>query len=98
MARNLYILAGALLLFALLSFVVSMTAGRMQPALPTNGTLWKTTALFLAVGGLLVALLGVMTSLFEQIDRRTEERRLRQSGRQSGRGRAHLHDSNLGDR
>ncbi|HTV14653.1 MAG TPA: hypothetical protein VME68_08055 [Acidobacteriaceae bacterium] len=83
MARNLYILAGALLLFALVSFIMSMTAGRMQPALPAGGTLWKTTALFLTVGGLIVALLGVMTALMEQIDRRTEERRERQLGRRS---------------
>jgi hypothetical protein len=62
---------------------MSLTAGRMQPALPANGTLWKTTALFLALGGLLVAFLGVMTNLFEQIDRRTEERRYRQTGRRN---------------
>jgi hypothetical protein len=80
-ARNLYILAGALLLFAVISFVMSMTSGPLQPALPASGTLWKTTALFLTVGGLVVALLGIMTALFEQIDRRTEERRLNQSGR-----------------
>jgi uncharacterized membrane protein len=79
-ARNLYILAGTLLLFALVSFIMSMTAGRMQPALPAGGTLWKTSALFLTVGGLIVALLGMMTALFEQIDRRTEERRQRQLG------------------
>ncbi len=83
MARNLYILAGVLLLFAAISFVMAMTAGRMQPSLPANGTLWKTSALFLAVVGLLVALLGVMTALFEQVDRRTEERNLR---RRDGRG------------
>ncbi|HET7347670.1 MAG TPA: hypothetical protein VFJ10_10085 [Acidobacteriaceae bacterium] len=81
MARNLYILAGALLIFAAISFVMSITAGHAQPNLPTNGTLWKTTALFLTVGGLIVALLGVITALFEQIDRRSEERRLRQMGR-----------------
>lgn len=80
MARNLYILAGVLLLFAALSFVMSMTSGRMQPALPANGTLWKTTALLLTVGGLVVALLGVMTAMFEQVDRRSEERRVRQRG------------------
>lgn len=77
MARNLYILAGVLLLFAVISFVMSTTAGHFQPSLPANGTLWKTSALFLAVVGLLVALLGVMTALFEQVDRRTEERNLR---------------------
>ncbi len=81
MARNLYILAGTLLLFALLSFVMSITAGHAQPALPASGTLWRTTALFLTVGGLMVALFGVITALFEQIDRRTEERRMRHSGR-----------------
>jgi uncharacterized oligopeptide transporter (OPT) family protein len=80
-ARNLYILAGTLLLFAVISFVMSMTSSRFQPALPASGTLWKTTALFLTVGGLVIALLGVVTSLFAQIDRRTEERRLHQSGR-----------------
>jgi uncharacterized membrane protein len=80
-ARNLYILAGALLIFAAISFIMSITAGHAQPNLPTNGTLWKTTALFLTVGGLIVALLGVITALFEQIDRRSEERRLRQMGR-----------------
>lgn len=80
MARNLYILAGVLLGFAAVSFLMAMTAGRLQPALPANGTLWKTSALFLAVGGLVVALLAVMTALFEQVDRRTEERKLRQRG------------------
>ena len=83
MARNLYILAGVLLLFAGFSFIMALTSGRMQPALPANGTLWKTTALFLTVGGLVVALLGVMTAMFEQVDRRAEERRMRQRG---GRG------------
>jgi membrane protein implicated in regulation of membrane protease activity len=82
-ARNLYILAAVLLLFAGLCFAMSLTAGHLQPALPANGTLWKTTALFLTVGGLLVALLGVMTAMFEQVDRRTEERRDRQ---RDGRG------------
>lgn len=78
MARNLYILAAVLLLFAVVSFVMSMTSSRLQPALPANGTLWKTSALFLTVGGLMVALLGVLTAMFEQVDRRSEERRDRQ--------------------
>ncbi|MFP5230677.1 MAG: hypothetical protein ACLGXA_23925 [Acidobacteriota bacterium] len=80
MARNLYILAGVLLLFAAICFVMAMTAGRFQPALPANGTLWRTTALLLTVGGLLVGLAGIMTALFEQVDRRAEERRLRRRG------------------
>ena len=80
MARNLYILAGTLLLFAAISFGMALVSSHTQPMLPANGTLWKTTALFLTVGGLLVALFGIMTALFEQIDRRTEERRRRQWG------------------
>jgi hypothetical protein len=85
-ARNLYILAGMLLLFAVVCFAMSLTSGRFQPALPANGTLWKTTALFMTLGGLVVALLGVMTSLFEQVDRRNEERRERRRGRSGQRG------------
>jgi hypothetical protein len=73
MARNLYILAGTLLLFALVSCGM-VYVGNSQPGLPGNGSLWKTTSLFLAIGGLIVALLGVMTALFEQVDRRTEDR------------------------
>lgn len=85
MARNLYILAGVLLLFAALCFLMSMTSGRFQPALPTNGTLWKTAALFLTLGGLLVGLLGIMTALFEQVDRRAEERRMQRRGKSARR-------------
>lgn len=77
MAKNLYILAGVLLLFAGLSFLMALTSGKLQPALPANGTLWRMTSLFLTVGGLVVALLGALTAMFEQVDRRTEERRLR---------------------
>lgn len=72
------------MLFAGISFLMSLVATRTQPMLPANGTLWRTTALFLTVGGLAVVLMGIMTALFEQIDRRTEERRMRQRGGGSG--------------
>ncbi len=74
MARNLYILAGTLLLFALVSCGMTFV-GNAQPGLPGNGPLWKTTALFLTLGGLAIALCGVMTAMFEQVDRRAEDRR-----------------------
>lgn len=77
MARNLYIVAGSLLFFAVVSFAMSFATGHAQPALPANGTLWRSSALFLTVAGLVMALFGIFTHLFEQIDRRAEERRLR---------------------
>jgi uncharacterized membrane protein len=81
MARNLYILAATLLLFALLSCGMTFASGSLQLGMPGNGSLWKTTGLFLALGGLIVALFGVMTDMFEQVDRRAEERRQRERAR-----------------
>ena len=78
MARNLYILAATLLLFALVSCGMTLLSPTLQPGIPGNGSLWKTTALFLLLGGLVVALFGVMTAMFEQVDRRAEERRQRE--------------------
>ena len=84
MGRNLYILAATLLLFALISCGMTYTVGHSQPGLPGNGSLWKTTALFLTLGGLVTALLGVLTDLFEQVDRRAEERKERERRRRRG--------------
>jgi len=78
MARNLYILAATLLLFALVSCGMTLLSPTFQPGLPGNGSLWKTIALFLTFGGLVVALFGVMTAMFEQVERRAEERRMRE--------------------
>lgn len=81
MARNLYILAATLLLFALISCGMMFSASHFQPGMPENGSLWKTIALFLVLGALMVALLGSMTAMFEQVDRRAEERRQRERAR-----------------
>jgi hypothetical protein len=81
MARNLYILAATLLLFALISCGMTFLGSAVQPGLPGNASLWKTISLFLLLGGLLVALLGMMTAMFEQVDRRAEERRMRARAR-----------------
>lgn len=81
MARNLYILAATLVFFSLLSFGMMAFNGQYQQGLPGNGSLWKTVSLFLLLGGLVVALLGVVTAMFEQVDRRNEERRLRERER-----------------
>jgi hypothetical protein len=81
MARNLYILSATLLLFALVSCAMMASSGHFQPGMPENGSLWKTISLFLMLGGLVVALLGILTAMFEQVDRRAEERRARERAR-----------------
>jgi fatty acid desaturase len=85
MSRNFYILAATLLLFALLSAAMSMMPSSFQPGLPANASLWRTAALILLLAGLASSLIGVMSHLFEQVDRRSEEarqaaRRKRRSG------------------
>jgi hypothetical protein len=75
MGRNLYILAAALIGFALISCVVSYTNIAHQPGSPGDAALWRTMGLGLLLVGLLVALAGVLSSLFEQAERRSEEAR-----------------------
>jgi len=76
MSRNFYILAAALGLFALLSAGMALVPSGFQPGLPANGSLWRTVAMFLLLLGLAAALVGVMSHLFEQVDRSSEEARL----------------------
>lgn len=76
MSRNFYILAGTLGLFALLSGGMSLVPSSFQPGLPANASMWRTIALFLALVALAFAFIGVMTNLFEQVDRRSEQARL----------------------
>jgi len=78
MSRNLYILGATLLFFALVSFGMTFTTGPYQIGLPGNGSLWKTIGLFLLVLSLLSALGGVMTHMYEQVERRTREREERE--------------------
>ena len=84
MSRNLYILAVTLGLFALISADMSLIPSSFQPGLTNNGSLWRTVALFLVLAGLAFALLGVMSHLFEQVDRRSEQARL--AARRKSRG------------
>jgi hypothetical protein len=84
MSRNFYILAATLGLFALISACMSMVPSSFQPGLPTNASLWRTIALLLLVLGLGAALIGVMSHLFEQVDRRSEA--ARQAARRKRRG------------
>lgn len=84
MSRNFYILAAVLGFFALLSGGMSLVPASFQPGLPANGSLWRTVGLVLLLAGLASALIGVMTHLFEQVDRRSEEARLAARRRRRG--------------
>jgi hypothetical protein len=77
MSRNFYILAGTLLFFALISAGMTLLPSSFQPSLPASGSLGRMTALILLLAGLGAALIGVMSHLFEQVDRRSEEARKR---------------------
>ncbi|WP_433974121.1 hypothetical protein [Tunturiibacter lichenicola] len=75
MGRNLYILAGSLILFALISCGIAYTNIAQQPGSPGDASLWRTMGLSFFVVGLFVALAGILSSLFEQAERRDEESR-----------------------
>ncbi|MDE1176140.1 MAG: hypothetical protein PW789_05975 [Edaphobacter sp.] len=77
MGRNLYILAGTLFVLALVCCGLAYTNIAQQPGSPGDISLWRTTGLGLLVLSLLVALAGIMSSLFEQAERRAEEDRRR---------------------
>jgi hypothetical protein len=76
MSRNFYILAGTLGFFALISALMALAPSSFQPGLPANGSLWRMAALILLLFALGAALIGVLSHLFEQVDRRSEEARL----------------------
>jgi uncharacterized membrane protein YuzA (DUF378 family) len=76
MSRNFYILAAVLGLCAVASIAMSMVPSSFQPGLPANASLWRTIALLMLLCGLAFALVGVLSHLFEQVDRRSEETRL----------------------
>jgi hypothetical protein len=78
MSRNFYILAASLLLFALISAGMALVPSSFQPGLPANASLWRTLAMFLLLFGLIAALIGVMSHLFEQVDRHNEQSRMKE--------------------
>jgi hypothetical protein len=75
MSRNFYALAATFVLLSLVSCGMTFVPSSFQPGLPENASLWKTLSIFLMLLGLVSTLVGSMSHLFEQVDRRTEERR-----------------------
>jgi hypothetical protein len=77
MGRNLYILAATLFVLALVCCGLAYTNIAQQPGSPGDVSLWRTMGLALIVIALVVALAGILSSLFEQAERRAEEDRRR---------------------
>jgi hypothetical protein len=73
MGRSLYILAAAFAGFALISCAVSYTNIAQQPGSPGDAALWRTMGLVFFVIALVIALVGVLSTLFEKAERRSEE-------------------------
>ncbi len=84
MSRNFYFLAAVLGLLALIAAGMALVPSSFQPGLPANGSLWRTIALLLLLAALAFALIGVLTHLFEQVDRRSEQARVAARRRRRG--------------
>jgi hypothetical protein len=75
MGRNLYILSATLFFFALISCGLAYSKVAHQPGSPGDVSLWRTMGLVLFLLSLVIALAGILTTLFEQAERRDEEAR-----------------------
>jgi len=75
MSRSFYFLAATFAILSLVSCGMTFVPSNFQPGLPANASLWRTLAIFLMLLGLVSTLVGSMSHLFEQVDRRTNERR-----------------------
>lgn len=75
MGRNLYILSATLFLFALVSCGLAYTNVAHQPGSPGDVSLWRTMGLVFFLLSLVIALAGILSTLFEQAERRDEEAR-----------------------
>ncbi len=73
MSRNFYILAGAFLLFAVVSLGMSWTPGAHDPGMPGEAQIWRTMAFLFFFASALVCLIGTITNTFEQASRRHRE-------------------------
>lgn len=71
LSRNLYILAGTVFFFSVLCYVVAVTGLAHQPGAPSDAGLWRMIGIVLLLIAIVVALMGIFQSMFEQAERRT---------------------------
>ena len=91
MSRNFYILAGTIFFFSMVSFVLVWSNSTSASGSTGDAALWKTIALVLMMAALLAALLGTICGMYEQTQRRHQERTERKRERDQGFSR---HDAN----
>lgn len=77
-SRSLYIVSASLLVLSLVSCGMSLVPNSLQPNLPVNGSLWKMIGLGFFVFSLLAGLAAILTTMFEQVQRRSTERMRRE--------------------
>ena len=75
MARNLYILAATLGFFGLFTFVLSFLNIAQQPGSPGDVATWRTMSIAFIILALIITLAAMLSTLFEQAERRAEEAR-----------------------
>lgn len=70
LSRNLYILAGTLGFFSLVSYIIGFSGIAHEPGAPQDSSLWQMIGIILLLLALLVALFAVFQTMFEQAERR----------------------------
>jgi hypothetical protein len=76
--RTLYLTAASLLLLSLVSCAMSLVPNTLQPNLPADGSLWKMAGLTFFLLSLVCVLAGILTTMFNQVERRSAERMRRE--------------------
>lgn len=84
MSRNFYILGATLMTLSLVSCGLAWTRVAHAPGSPGDVALWRTIGSVLLLLALLAAVVGTLTAMFEQSNRRNQEqaRHQRRGGRQ----------------
>ncbi len=78
MSRNLYVLAASFLLLSVGACGMAFVPNPLQPGLPANGSPWKMIGLVLLLAALICGFAAIMTTMFEQVERRNKERMRRE--------------------
>lgn len=78
MSRNLFVVAASFLFLSLIACGMAFVPNPLQPDLPVNGSHWKMVGLVLLLIALVSGLAAILTAMFEQVERRNQERMRRE--------------------